>query len=164
MKPTRKRNSALLDRDMIDDYQEIIALVGGLHRIGFHLIQKELCRIGVADLSNAHAFILMNIPNDRRNSLDEIRNRTNYVGSNMIKIIEALTSSGYITRERSSYDRRVSEIWLSKKGKSLCNQLVDMCGRRIDRLLAHHAGSDLRRMLSTLHQVEDLLIDQVLDH
>ena len=107
---------------MIEDYLEIISLAGRLHRIGFELLQKELLRIGVADLTSTHAFVLMNIA-DHKNPIDEVRNSTNFVGSSITTIVQVLVKNGYVTR--SPYGQRVLEIWLSRKGKILRDQLAE---------------------------------------
>lgn len=147
---------------MIGNHLDIMLLVGRLHRIGFDLLENELYRIGASDLTSAHAFVLLNIAH-RTNSIDEVRNRTNYVGATFTKIIQTLVSRGYVWSERSPYDRRVYEVWLSEKGKLLHAQLADSYDQSLDRFFAHLGRPELDRTIRTLQQIEDLLIDQTLD-
>jgi DNA-binding MarR family transcriptional regulator len=148
--------------DMFDGYLETILIIGRIHRNYYSVIREELGRIGSTDINSVEAFILFNIGNAKC-AVNEVRNRTNYLGSNLTHIIRKLIENGYLLDERSQHDHRVVNVWHSDKGRTLCNWLTEMHDRYIGTSSEPGNHSDLERTLWTLRQIEQLCIDRQLE-
>jgi DNA-binding MarR family transcriptional regulator len=140
----------------------MISLLARVHSNYLDLIGEELDRIGSDDINSIQARILFNI-GDAKIPINEVKTRGNYLGSNVSYIIRKLFESGYLFRERSLYDLRAVDIWLSGKGRALCDRLTEMHDGRIGMSPDPGGNPDLERTVWTLRQIEQFWIDRLLD-
>jgi DNA-binding MarR family transcriptional regulator len=147
---------------MIDKYVHIITLVQRVHRAYHQHIRRELERIGATDIDAQRAVILLNIGRTKI-AIHQVRTRGNYLGSNLSNIIEGLVATGYLERERSSRDLRVTHVSLSAKGNALYHQLRNVHEHHANGVLGSGNGPDLEHAIWTLRQLEQLCIDQELN-
>jgi DNA-binding MarR family transcriptional regulator len=143
-------------------YLEAISLIEHVHSDYHSLIKEELGCLGLADISSAQAAVLFQI-GDGKGSINEVRNRTNYLGPDINWIIKKLIDNSYLLRERSQYDHRIVNVWLSDKGHALYDHLTNMHHRYITLFSERESASDLDRTLCTLRHIEQLCIDLELD-
>jgi len=139
-------------------YVQVISLIERLHCNYHGFITQELDRIGAADIHSIQAAILLQI-GDTKRSLNEIRNSTNYLGSNLSQIIKSLVSNGYLLHERPHYDHRIVNVWLSDKGRQLYDHLTNMHHRYIKLFPEHESISEIEGTICTLRQLEQFCID-----
>ncbi|MDE2355347.1 MAG: winged helix DNA-binding protein [Alphaproteobacteria bacterium] len=136
-------------------YLEVLVLAERLHRQFLEVIQLELDTMGVRDINNVRALILLNI-GDAEMTASELLWRGCYLGSNVSYNLKKLTESGYVVQERSAHDRRVVIVRNSEKGLELCNLLKKMNARHLEALAkANFREDDLdicRHTLRTLQQ------------
>ncbi len=136
-------------------YLEVLVLAERLHRQFLEVIQLELDTLGVRDINNVRALILLNI-GDAEMTASELLWRGCYLGSNVSYNLKKLTESGYVVQERSAHDRRVVIVRNSQKGLELCNLLKKMNARHLEALAkANFRDDDLetcRHTLRTLQQ------------
>jgi DNA-binding MarR family transcriptional regulator len=148
---------------MIGRYLEVISLIERVHRSYLGLIAAELDQIGSKDINSVQALILLNIGSIKI-AINEVRTRGNYLGSNMSYIIKNLLGNGYLLHERSPHDRRVVVIWLSDKGRALCDRLTEVHDRHVGSMLSEPGcHPDLDRTVWTLRQIEQFWIDRELE-
>jgi DNA-binding MarR family transcriptional regulator len=113
------------------NYLEVLVLAERLHRQFLEVIQLELDALGIRDINNVRALILLNI-GDAEMTASELLWRGCYLGSNVSYNLKKLTESGYVMQERSPHDRRVVIVRNSKKGLELCAMLKSMNARHLD--------------------------------
>lgn len=139
----------------LDRYLELISLVERVHWEYLNLLKRELDRIGARDINSTETSILLNI-GDARIAVNELRTRGNYLGSNVSYIVKQLIANGYLCHERSSEDLRVSEIWLSDKGRWLFDKLaVRECDLE--------SATELENVLWALRRIEQFWIERRLE-
>jgi DNA-binding MarR family transcriptional regulator len=163
--PTRCAGSVgyrVKECDMIESYLEAVALIERLHRNYRNLVRESLDRIGSHDINSVQALILFNI-GATKIAVNEVRTHGNYFGSNTGYIIKKLIANGYLLHERSPRDLRSVDIWLSNKGRSICDRLIEMHNQHIRMFPELDRDPDLDRTVWTLRQIEQFWIDQQVD-
>jgi DNA-binding MarR family transcriptional regulator len=137
------------------NYLEVLVLAERLHRQFLEVIQLELDSLGVRDINNVRALILLNI-GEAEMTASELLWRGCYLGSNVSYNLKKLTESDYVIQERSAHDRRVVIVRNSEKGLELCNALKNMNARHLEEMSrANFKLEDLticRQTLKSLQQ------------
>lgn len=146
------------------DILDVFTLAEATHRRFLEVLQAELDILGVRDLNNVRALLVLSLQ-DQEMSAGELIWRGCYVGSNVSYNLKKLTEAGYVEQCRSSHDRRVTMVRNSAKGLELCDAL----GRRMDTRIATLAGSGLDvsaiqscgRALRAMHQMLEREVQSV---
>lgn len=110
---------------MKEEYLAIISLAERLHRRTLDVLQIELARLRINDISAVQAMILLNMGTDEVTAKD-LMVRGCYQGTNISYNLKALTEGGYVIQTRSENDRRVVLIKISAKGAKLMRDLNKM--------------------------------------
>ncbi len=103
-------------------YVGIVAVAERLHRRSLDLLAAELTHRRVGDLNATQAMILLQMGSEEM-TISELMLRGCYLGSNVSYNLKKLTQSGYVVQHRSSHDRRIVKVSVSKKGQQLLAQL-----------------------------------------
>jgi DNA-binding MarR family transcriptional regulator len=136
------------------NYLEVLVLAERLHRQFLEVIQLELDALGVRDINNVRALILLNI-GDAEMTASELLWRGCYLGSNVSYNLKKLTEAGYVVQERSPHDRRVVIVRNSEKGLELCAMLKSMNARHLEAMSrANFKMEDLNVCRSTLRALQ----------
>jgi DNA-binding MarR family transcriptional regulator len=112
----------------MEDYGRIVALIERLHRRFLDVMKVELDRLGVEDINNVQAFLLMNI-GEEQVSVSELTARGYYLGSNVSYNLKKLVDTEYLEQERSARDRRVIRVRLTDKGRDLWQKIAETFDR-----------------------------------
>src|SRR5690348_9491080 len=136
-------------------------MVESVNRNYHRRIKEELDRLGLDDINAVQASLLFHI-GEEKIEVGQVRSRGNYLGLNTSYIIKSLVENQYLCHERSSYDSRVRQVWVTDKGRWLSACLRDMHDRDI--AVPGGGETDLDHDLWTLRQIEQFWIDQELDH
>lgn len=106
-------------------YFESILLIEKLHRQFLEVVKVALDVGGVTDINNIQALILYNLGEDDL-TVGELTYRGYYLGSNVSYNVKKMGENGYLTQERSSFDKRTIRVRLSPKGLALRDRLRAM--------------------------------------
>lgn len=139
---------------MKDIYFDVIMGIERLHRSFFDVINAELDRQGIRDISDIQCFILYNIGKTRM-TVGEISNRGYYLGSNVTYNLKKMIENGYIAQSPSEHDRRSSHVQLSEKGLTLYQRLDEIFERHAKNL-GHNSlmEDELKSTYKTLQKLE----------
>ena len=139
---------------MSDGYLEVISLIERLHRQVLEVIKMELDRLGLHDINNVQALMLFNI-GEAEISVGELISRGYYLGSNVSYNVKKMIENGYLAHERSVHDRRSIRVRLTRKGRTLRDQLDGMYQRHLQRL-GHNriTDADLQLVAAILRELE----------
>jgi DNA-binding MarR family transcriptional regulator len=141
---------------MIDVYLELIALIERTHRHFLEVVKLELDRLAVHDVNSVQALMLFNI-GDAEMAVGELTLRGCYQGANVTYNLKKMVESDYIMQERSAYDRRVSHVRLTEKGRKLRERLQSMHERHVEMLTQRDiTEDDLRAVTTMFRQLEAL--------
>ena len=142
---------------MTSAYLETISLMERLHRQGLDVVRRELDRSGIQDINSVQASLLFNMgeAEDGEMSVGELTTRGCYLGSNVSYNLKKLVEAGYVTQERSPYDRRSVQVRLSQKGIALRRRLAALHQQLASELTATlPEGARLDAVNDTLRQLE----------
>ena len=139
---------------MSNGYLEVISLIERLHRQVLEVIKLELDRLGMHDINNVQALMLFNI-GESEISVGELMSRGYYLGSNVSYNVKKMIENGYLSHERSVHDRRSIRVRLTRKGRTLRDQLDGMYQRHLQRLGQNRiTDADLQLVAATLRGLE----------
>jgi len=139
---------------MSNGYLEVISLIERLHRQVLEVIKLELDRLGMHDINNVQALMLFNI-GEAEISVGELMSRGYYLGSNVSYNVKKMIEYGYLSHERSVHDRRSIRVRLTRKGRTLRDQLDGMYQRHLQRLGQNRiTDADLQLVAATLRGLE----------
>jgi len=139
---------------MSNGYLEVISLIERLHRQVLEVIKLELDRLGMHDINNVQALMLFNI-GESEISVGELMSRGYYLGSNVSYNVKKMIEYGYLSHERSVHDRRSIRVRLTRKGRTLRDQLDGMYQRHLQRLGQNRiTDADLQLVAATLRGLE----------
>src|SRR6202162_473431 len=135
---------------MADHYLEVISLVEQLHRQFLEVVKLELEGLGIRDINNVQALMLVNI-GDAEMTVGELTLRGCYLGSNVSYNVKKMVENDYLVQERSVHDRRSIHVRLTDKGRALRDQLSVMHRAHIE-ILGHCPVTDenLQEVIVTL--------------
>ncbi len=117
----------------------VYGLADRLHRQFHDVIQLELERIGIRDLSSVGAMIIYNLGNAEM-STSELIWRGCYHGTNVSYNVKRLISSGYLLQVRSEFDKRVTMVKAAKKSTLICRSLQEVSERHLKHLEGFSIG------------------------
>jgi len=117
--------------DLAASYRQALKSIERLEARIHDLVRIELDQ-GASEINSVQAFLLYKI-GDSEMSAAEIRRRGIYLGSNVTYNLKKLTELGYISRSGVRGDKRLVQIKLSDKGKSVANTVGDLVERLVRR-------------------------------
>ncbi len=144
---------------MNDLYLDVIQLLPQIHRRFLDVIKLDLENLKIHDINNAQSIMLFNI-GDNTLTVGDLTLRGVYIGSNVSYHVKKMVENGYLTQEHSLYDRRVSHVRVTEKGRKLREELTMAHQRRIDLLSEVSLSSDeLQAVISVLRLLDRFWTD-----
>jgi DNA-binding MarR family transcriptional regulator len=144
---------------MNDSYLSVIQLLPRIHRQFMDVIKKDLEELKIPDINNVQSIMLFNI-GDSSLSVGDLTLSGVYIGSNVSYHVKKMVEHGYLTQEHSLYDRRVSHVRVTEKGRKLREELSMLQQRRIDQLSQVALSSDeLEAAMSVLRLLDRFWTD-----
>lgn len=139
-----------------DRYLGMIALIERAHRHFLEVVKLELDDLAVRDINCVQGLMLFNI-GDAEMTVGELTSRGCYQGANVSYNLKKMVDNDYVIQKRSTYDRRVSHVRLTEKGRKLRERLESMHERHIVMLTQLDiTDEDMRGVTTTLHRLEAL--------
>jgi DNA-binding MarR family transcriptional regulator len=96
-----------------------IALISRIREKANRLIVSELEDHGIKGIVPSHGDILNVLFAEKRCTMNELARKIHRTKPNVTVLIEKLVEVGYVRKEKSSVDNRVTYITLTDKGESL---------------------------------------------
>ncbi len=144
---------------MNDLYLDVIQLLPQIHRRFLDVIKLDLENFKIHDINNAQSIMLFNI-GDNTLTVGDLTLRGVYISSNVSYHVKKMVENGYLTQEHSLYDRRVSHVRVTEKGRKLREELTMAHQRRIDLLSEVSLSSDeLQAVISVLRLLDRFWTD-----
>jgi len=144
---------------MKDSYLSVIQLLPQIHRRFLDVIKLDLENMKIHDVNNVQSIMLFNI-GDNTLTVGDLTLRGVYIGSNVSYHVKKMVENGYLTQEHSLYDRRVSHVRVTEKGRKLREELTMAHQRRIDLLSEVSLSSDeLQAVISVLRLLDRFWTD-----
>jgi DNA-binding MarR family transcriptional regulator len=116
------------------ELSSIISLISEIHTKAADFLQERLARTGLTDLVSSHGNILFQLSISGKLTMKELSARINRDKSTATALVKKLETAGFITREQSEADNRVTSVSLSEAGRritgttsAISKELVDTC-------------------------------------
>lgn len=131
-------------------HSSIIHLSGRLTAGANALIARELLNRGITDIVPAYGDILVALFATDGVPMTDLAMRTHRTKSTISVLVVKLEKLGYVQRRQNEEDRRVSNVFLTEKGKNL---------QPVFQAVSHQISSTLASVLSDeeSRKLEDLL-------
>ena len=130
-------------------HSSIIHLSGRLTAGANALIARELLTRGIADVVPAYGDILVALFDNDGMTMTDLAVHTHRTKSTISVLVVKLEKLGYVTRSQNEADRRVSNVFLTEKGKNL-KPVFQAVSREIDSTLASGLNEDEAQTLESL--------------
>ena len=111
-----------------------LALISRIREKANRFIVRELENHGIKGIVPSHGDILVILFQEEKCSMKELANRINRTKPTVTVLIEKLMEYGFVEREKSRTDSRVTYVKLTNKGKNLKPDFDDI-SKKIDALL-----------------------------
>ncbi|HHU86293.1 MAG TPA: MarR family transcriptional regulator [Peptococcaceae bacterium] len=111
-----------------------LALISRIREKANRFIVRELENHGIKGIVPSHGDILVILFQEEKCSMKELANRINRTKPTVTVLIEKLMEYGFVEREKSRTDSRVTYVKLTNKGKNL-KPVFDDISKKIDALL-----------------------------
>ena len=141
-----------MEKEMKENYLELISLIERLHRLFLEVIKSELDNLKIEDINNVQALVLYNLGGEQI-SIGELTTRGCYLGSNVSYNLKKMVQNGYVEQITSKHDKRSYMIKLSSKGMSLCKKIDAALDKHIS-ILESEDFTGISDMLPTLRRLE----------
>ncbi|WP_374763805.1 MarR family winged helix-turn-helix transcriptional regulator [Yunchengibacter salinarum] len=143
-------------------FLDILSLVERLHRRLLDVLKKHLEGVGREDLNPVQALLLYNI-GESDLTAGELKSRGYYQGSNVSYNLKKLVEMGYLSHERSDYDRRAVRISLTDEGRAVRDVIDELYMQQLDELLADElmSSEDLKVLRRNLRNLERFWSDKL---
>ena len=130
-------------------YSSIIHLSGRLTAGANALIARELLDHGIDDIVPAYGDILVALFTNNGMTMTDLAVKTHRTKSTISILTVKLEKLGYVARCQNEADRRVSNVFLTEKGKSL-EPVFQAVSQRLDATLASALPQDEAQNLEAL--------------
>lgn len=143
----------------------IASLVSLIHSESALFLEELLAQKGFEGFASSHGNILHHLSLNEKMTMSEITHKINRNKSTTTVLIRKLEKQGYIKKETSPDDLRVTYIVLSEKGKQAIEATKDISKRLNKTCLANLSSEEietltvlLNRILSNFHYERELNI------
>jgi DNA-binding MarR family transcriptional regulator len=103
-----------------------IALISRVHEKSGRFIVKELKAHGIEGIVPSHGDILYALFKKDKSTMKEIAESIHRTRPTVTVLIDKLVDKGYVAKEKSDSDSRVTYIWLTEKGQGLKSAIEDI--------------------------------------
>ena len=101
---------------MQKEYSGMLSLISKIHSATSFYLKKQLAEQGLPDMVSSHGNILFRLSTNGRMTMSELSKNIHRDKSTTTVLVKKLENAGYIQRETSETDNRVTYILLTEKG------------------------------------------------
>ncbi len=140
----------------------ISSLIAHIHTEATNFLDLQLKNEGLSKLAASHGFIIFTLSRNKDEetselkplTMTEVAQKIDKDKSTTTVLIEKLVKLGYVHREKSKIDSRVSFISLSEKGKSYSNQMEQISKILSEKFYAGFSEDEKKTVFSLLEKIQ----------
>jgi MarR family transcriptional regulator, organic hydroperoxide resistance regulator len=140
---------------MFMNFNNIISLISSIRNRSYELIVDELDKEGVNDIAPSHGFILYNLFKRDGITMKEINERINKKKNTVTVLIDKLESRGYVKKEQDEDDKRITRIFLTKKGRSFEKFFNEVSKKLLDITYAGFSDKEKTEIMRLLEKINN---------
>jgi DNA-binding MarR family transcriptional regulator len=131
-----------------------IALISRIREKANRFIVHELEEHGITGIVPSHGDILHILMSEERCTMKELAEKIHRTKANVTVLVDKLVECGYVNKEKSTEDNRVTYVTLTEKGKSL-RPVFFYISKKLNRVtygsLSDAEAESLETMLRKIH-------------
>lgn len=107
---------------MSGNWTVIPRILERMHRLFLDLLQIEMTKMNINDLTAVQMFLLLDI-GDEEIGLKDLLMRGHYQRSAILNQVRKLAESGHIEQSRAGHDRRAVRVRLTPEVRAICTEV-----------------------------------------
>ncbi|WP_393971329.1 MarR family winged helix-turn-helix transcriptional regulator [Oxyplasma meridianum] len=143
-----------IENDPLTDSMEIWHLLSKVFHNGKKRLEQELDKIGVKP---TEIRVLYSISQDKDTNMNSLASQNDVTGPWITGLVDDLEEKGYVTKTRSTTDRRVVKVSITENGSEILKRGIVIYNRLIDLALKGLSESDLVEFTKILSSIEKSL-------
>ncbi len=140
----------------------ISSLIAQIHTEATNYLDAQLKAEGLSEITASHGYILFTLSKNKSEenfelkpmSMTEIAQKVDKDKSTTTVLIEKLIKFGYVQREKSQTDSRVSFISLSEKGKSVIEKMEQISVELSQKFYTGFTEEEKKTVFSLLKKIQ----------
>lgn len=129
--------------------------VGRACQIMNQVLAREIAGL---DIKPPHLDILVNLYRFEGISQQELARKLLVGRSNMSMLLPQMEKRGLINRKGDESDRRVLRLYLTDKGRALCEKAMEIQTRLIDQTMSHSSLDECETVAETMEKLTAVLL------
>ncbi len=130
---------------------EIWHLLSRVFHNGKKKLELELEKLGVKPMEIR---VLYSISQDRETTMNSLASQNDVTGPWITGLVDELEEKGYVTKARSTTDRRIVKVSITESGSEILKNGIVVYNRLIDIALRRLSPSDLEEFTKILSSIE----------
>ncbi|WP_409251052.1 MarR family winged helix-turn-helix transcriptional regulator [Bacillus sp. SCS-153A] len=118
-----------------------------LFRNVFRMMKHDITRLYGQYLSSGELLVLKFLSEHGEMKASDLSKKMEVSASHVTSVTDSLTEKGYVTRQRSSIDRRVVELTLTEKGSEILDKCMQMKSEYFQEKFATFSKNELEQMI-----------------
>lgn len=139
---------------MEDDLSGISSLISKISANISSYLNRSLAERGFAGIASSHGFIVYLLAKNKTMNMGELAGRIHKDKSTATALIKKLEKEGYIQKEKSDKDSRVTFVSLTEKGNAYAQAASDISHILIDTCYKGFSEKEKRSLYELLCKVE----------
>lgn len=132
-----------------------IALISRIREKANRFIVRELEEQGIAGIVPSHGDIMVVLFKEKRCTMKELAEKIHRTKPNVTVLVEKLVAYGYVAKEKSSEDNRITYITLTEKGRNLKPIFVSISDKMQKIVYGTFSEEDAERLEQMLQTIQD---------
>ena len=133
--------------------KKALSLISKIHEKGCKFIVDELVKNGVENLAPSHGDILAVLYHCGRSTMKDIALKIHRTKPTVTVLVDKLEKSGFVERQKSDTDSRITYITLTPKGeafKPVFNKISEELNKMLYANLSDSEAAELDRLLEKM--------------
>lgn len=130
-----------------------VALIANIRDRAHRMILRELAARGVYDLAPSHGKILDELYREDGLRMQVLAGRIRRDKSTVTVLVNKLVELGYLRRQASPRDRRVTELYLTRRGRGLRPVFEEVSAQLLQQLFGDMKPADRESLVGHLEEI-----------
>ena len=124
-----------------------------LSQLGYHSSRRWKARLEPLDLDPRHVMVLRRLAGDEGRSQQALGDALQIPPSRMVALVDVLEQRGLLMRQPSPDDRRVRTLHLTKEGRRLLGELMELSVEHEQQLCRGLQPADRQQLITLLNRL-----------
>lgn len=137
------------------DTSSILALISRIHSSTADFLAKKLSEQGLEDMTSSYGNILFRLSLEKKLTMSDLAKKINRNKSTLTVLVRNLEKEGFVNRQVSQEDSRITYIYLSEKGKAYTNKTRVISQELIETCYKGFSDAEKQQVFSLLNRISN---------